>query len=78
MSNNDSEGVKILAYKESIATELRQLFKDAPKGTTEYVLEHFDQQDVVDTVNHFHAKNPELIQEAHIYYTGTAPITIMK
>lgn len=67
-----------MAYKESIANEIRELFKNAPKGTSEYTLEHFDQRDVADTVNYLHAQSPELIQETEVYYTGTAPIVFMK
>nr|QRZ17794.1 hypothetical protein JUJ52_18960 [Virgibacillus sp. AGTR] len=55
-----------MAYREYIAKEIEQLIKNAPKGTTEYHLEHFDQQDVADTVNHFHYKNPRLIQETEV------------
>lgn len=78
MSYNDDKGVNNVAYKESIANELRELFKNAPPGTTEYVLEHHNQQDVADTVNYFHAQNPKLIQETQVYYTGTAPVVITK
>lgn len=67
-----------MAYKESIENEIRKLFKVAPKGTTEYTLEHFNQQDVADAVNYFHSTNPNLIQETEVDYTGTAPIVIMK
>ncbi|WP_342515569.1 hypothetical protein [Sutcliffiella sp. FSL R7-0096] len=67
-----------MAYKESIAREIRQLIKDAPEGNTEYCLEHYDQQDVADTVNSLHYEYPRLIQETDVYYTGTAPIVIMK
>lgn len=67
-----------MAYKESIANELRKLFKVAPSGTTEYTLEHFNQRDVADTVNHFHDINPNLIQKTEVDYTGYAPVRIMK
>ncbi len=67
-----------MTYKESIESEIRNLFKVAPKGTTEYTLEHFNQQGVADAVNYFHSINPDLIQETQVDYTGTAPIVIMK
>ena len=42
-----------MAYKQSIANEIMELYKNAPKDkTTEYYLEHFTQQDVADTVNY--------------------------
>ncbi|MED2940692.1 hypothetical protein [Cytobacillus horneckiae] len=67
-----------MAYKESIAIEIRELFKNAPKGTTEYYLEHFDQQDVRDTANHLHSLHPKSLQDSPFDYTGKATITIMK
>ncbi|MGY3717017.1 hypothetical protein ACWE42_16005 [Sutcliffiella cohnii] len=67
-----------MAYKESIAIEIRNLYQQAPKGTTEYVLEYFNQQDVADTVNLLHYENPRMIDETQVYYTGTAPIIITK
>lgn len=68
-----------MAYKESIANEIRQLIKDASKGRSEYVLEHLDQQDVVDTVNRIRFQYPnDMLEEAVIYMTNTAPITINK
>lgn len=67
-----------MAYREEIAIEIRRLYKEAPKGTTEYVLDHFDQDNVRDTVNHLHSLNPESIQDSIADYTGITRITIMK
>lgn len=67
-----------MAYKESIANEIRKLFKDAPPGTSEYVLEHFDQDDVRDTVNELHSLHPEQIQDCPYDYSGIAKITFTK
>ncbi|MEV9640471.1 hypothetical protein ABZ756_07210 [Mammaliicoccus sciuri] len=68
-----------MAYKESIAVEIRQLIKDAPDGYSEYVLEHFNQQDVADTVNTICSDYPgDLLQETDVYMTNTAPVCINK
>lgn len=68
-----------MAYKQSIANEIMELYKNAPKGkSTEYYLEHFNQQDVADTVNYFATTNPKEIQETDVYYDGKAPIVFMK
>ncbi|SIT91499.1 hypothetical protein [Edaphobacillus lindanitolerans] len=68
-----------MAYKNAIATEVRQLIKDAPDGYSEYVLEHFVQQDVADTVNAIRSEYPgDTLQETDVYMTGTAPVCINK
>ncbi len=72
------EGGEIMAYKESIAVEIRELYKNAPEGQSEYTLPQFDQQDVADTVNHFAQLNPKNIQETEVYYSNTAPIVFTK
>lgn len=68
-----------MAYNESIANEIRQLIKSAPKGYSEYVLEHFDQEDVADTVNRLRFKYPDnTLEETQLYMDNTAPIVINK
>lgn len=68
-----------MAYREEIAFEIRELLKNAPKGHSEYVLEHFDQQDVADTVNILRLDyRGDTIEETQIYQTGNAPIGINK
>lgn len=51
-----------MAYKENIAEEIRKLFRDAPPGTSEYDLEHFNQNDVKDTVNYLSTLHPNSIE----------------
>lgn len=72
------EGGEIMAYKESIAVEIRELFKNAPEGHSEYTLPQFDQQDVADTVNFFANTNPKGIQQTEVNYSNKAPIVFMK
>ncbi|MEN0666943.1 hypothetical protein NSQ14_11990 [Caldifermentibacillus hisashii] len=68
-----------MAYRKEIALEICELIKNAPKGHSEYVLEHFDQQDVADTVNRLRFEYPdEVLEETRIYMTNTAPISINK
>lgn len=67
-----------MAYKESIAEEICALYRNAPTGTSEHVLEHYDQRDVRDTVNYLHSLNPETIQDCPPDMTGLAHITFMK
>lgn len=68
-----------MAYKESIANEIRELYKNAPEGKVSTLyLEHFNQEDVADTVNHFAITNPKDIQETYVDYSNKAPIVIMK
>lgn len=67
-----------MAYKESIATEIRDLFKTAPKGYSEHYLEHYDQKDVADTVNHLATIDPKKIQETFEDYTEKATIAFTK
>lgn len=78
MSNIDMKGVKLIAYRESIAREVLKLVKRAPKGVTTHYLKHFDQKDVADTVNALHRKHPNNIRDTYIDYSGFAPIEIEK
>lgn len=67
-----------MAYKESIAREVLKLVERAPKGVTTHYLKHFDQQDVEDTVNTLHRRQPNTIRDTKQDYTGYAPIEIEK
>lgn len=67
-----------MPYKENIASEIRKLYQSAPKGTTEYYLDGYDQQDVADTVNQLARSLPHQIQETLVDYTEKASITIIK
>lgn len=67
-----------MAYKKSIENDLRELFKNAPEGYSEYYLEQYNQQDVADTVNYFATTNPKNIQTTIVDYSNKAPITFMK
>lgn len=68
-----------MAYRKEIAFEIRELLKNAPEGHSEYVLEHFDQQDVADTVNVVRLDyRGDTIEETDVYQTNTAPIAINK
>jgi len=68
-----------MAYKESIENEVRRLIENAPKGRSEHVLEHFDQEDVRDTVNRLRFEYPNnRLEETRLYMDNTAPITINK
>lgn len=68
-----------MAYKESIAFEIRQLIKDAPEGYSKYTLDHFNQQDVADTVNLMRLDYPhDTLVETQIFMTGKAPVCINK
>lgn len=51
-----------MAVKQTIIDEIKELFKDAPPGTSKYFLKHFDQIDVMDTVNNLHIEHPRSIQ----------------
>ncbi len=72
------KGGEIMAYKESIAAEIRELFKNAPEGHSEYTLPQFDQQDVADTVNFFANTNPKEFSKQKLTIANKAPIVFMK
>lgn len=68
-----------MAYRKGIANEIRELIKNAPEGHSEYVLEHFEQQDVADTANRLRSEYPaDTLEETDLYMTNTAPIAINK
>lgn len=68
-----------MAYDERIANEIRKLIENAPPGKSEYLLEHFDQEDVRDTVNRLRFEyDGDTLEEAFYYQDDTSPITINK
>ncbi|MFT8868499.1 hypothetical protein [Liquorilactobacillus nagelii] len=62
-------------YKPEIALEIEKLHK--VNGVGNYSLEAFNQNDVQDTMNYLHAKNPSIYDESSIRYTGLADINIL-
>ncbi|MFS7400727.1 hypothetical protein [Carnobacterium maltaromaticum] len=67
-----------MAYKKSIETDIRELFKNAPEGYSEHYLEQHNQQDVADTVNYLASANPKQIQTTLVDYSNKTPIPFTK
>lgn len=67
-----------MAYNESIANEILDLFKNAPKGNSTYYLKNHDQQDVADTMNLLNRKKPDNFLDTIVGYDQLAPIVLNK
>lgn len=66
-----------MAYRKEIEFEIRELVKNAPDDVSTHYLKHFDQEDVEDTVNELHRKNP-VIRDTEKGYSKYTPIEIEK
>lgn len=67
-----------MTYKEVIGKELVEIVNKAPRGVSTHYLEDYDQKDVLDTVNYYHAKYPDNILLAEQYFEPFVPIVINK
>lgn len=72
------EGGEIMAYKESIAKEILELFKNAPSGNSTQYLDNYNQQDVADTMNLLNYKRPDNFLSSEVGYNMLAPIVFNK